>query len=111
MTANASARPCASNRWVDWKRDDSAPGGFLLASLAAFDVGAKVEIYKLMNELVRKGVSILMISSELPEVLGMCDRILVMHEGRLAGELKRGEATQEAVMQIATGSLLKHNVA
>lgn len=70
------------------------------------DVGAKVEIYKLMNELVRRGVSILMISSELPEVLGMCDRILVMHEGRLAGTLPRGEATQERVMQLATGAKL-----
>jgi ribose transport system ATP-binding protein len=70
------------------------------------DVGAKVEIYKLMNELVRKGVSILMISSELPEVLGMCDRILVMHEGRLAGELLRKDATQERIMQLATGAAL-----
>jgi ribose transport system ATP-binding protein len=70
------------------------------------DVGAKVEIYKLMNELVRKGVSILMISSELPEVLGMCDRILVMHEGRLAGELSRKDATQERIMQLATGTAL-----
>jgi len=70
------------------------------------DVGAKVEIYKLMNELVRKGVSILMISSELPEVLGMCDRILVMHEGRLAGELLRKDATQERIMQLATGTAL-----
>jgi ribose transport system ATP-binding protein len=70
------------------------------------DVGAKVEIYKLMNELVRKGVSILMISSELPEVLGMCDRILVMHEGRLAGELSRKDATQERIMQLATGAAL-----
>ncbi|MDZ4861282.1 MAG: sugar ABC transporter ATP-binding protein [Candidatus Hydrogenedentes bacterium] len=67
------------------------------------DVGAKVEIYKLMNELVRKGVCILMISSELPEVLGMCDRILVMHEGRIAGELAQADATQERVMQLATG--------
>lgn len=67
------------------------------------DVGAKVEIYKLMNELVRKGVCILMISSELPEVLGMCDRILVMHEGRISGELARGEATQERIMRLATG--------
>jgi ribose transport system ATP-binding protein len=70
------------------------------------DVGAKVEIYKLMNELARKGVSILMISSELPEVLGMCDRVLVMHEGRLAGELARKDATQERIMQLATGTAL-----
>ncbi len=68
------------------------------------DVGAKVEIYKLMNDLVRRGVAILMISSELPEVLGMCDRILVMHEGRLAGELARSEATQEKIMHLATGA-------
>ncbi|HPJ98998.1 MAG TPA: sugar ABC transporter ATP-binding protein, partial [Candidatus Hydrogenedentes bacterium] len=70
------------------------------------DVGAKVEIYKLMNELVRNGVCILMISSELPEVLGMCDRILVMHEGRLAGELPRAEADQERIMRLATGETL-----
>lgn len=68
------------------------------------DVGAKVEIYKLMNELARKGACILMISSELPEVLGMCDRILVMHEGRLAGELARKDATQERIMHLATGA-------
>jgi ribose transport system ATP-binding protein len=67
------------------------------------DVGAKVEIYKLMNALVKGGAAVLMISSELPEVLGMCDRILVMHEGRIAGELSRAEATQEKVMRLATG--------
>ena len=70
------------------------------------DVGAKVEIYKLMNELARKGVSILMISSELPEVIGMCDRVLVMHEGRLAGELAREDLTQERIMRLATGEAL-----
>ena len=67
------------------------------------DVGAKLEIYRLMNDLVRRGVAVLVISSELPEVLGMCDRILVMHEGRLAGQLTHAEATQEAVMRLATG--------
>ncbi len=67
------------------------------------DVGAKVEIYKLMNALVRKGVVVIMISSELPEILGMCDRILVMHEGQLKGELQRNEATQEKIMHLATG--------
>ena len=67
------------------------------------DVGAKSEIYKLMNELAAEGVAIVMISSELPEVLGMSDRILVMHEGRLMGELSRDEATQEKIMHLATG--------
>ncbi len=67
------------------------------------DVGAKSEIYKLMNELAATGVAIIMISSELPEVLGMSDRILVMHEGRITGELSRAEATQEKIMTLATG--------
>jgi ribose transport system ATP-binding protein len=68
------------------------------------DVGAKVSIYELMNRLVANGAAILMISSELPEVLGMCDRILVMHEGRIAGELLRAGASQEAIMRLATGA-------
>jgi ribose transport system ATP-binding protein len=67
------------------------------------DVGAKAEIYALMSDLARQGVGILMVSSELPEVLGMSDRILVVREGAIAGELSRAEATQEAVMRLATG--------
>ncbi len=67
------------------------------------DVGSKVEIYQLMNRLVANGAAIIMISSELPEILGMSDRILVMHEGRIAGELSREEATQEKIMHLATG--------
>ena len=70
------------------------------------DVGAKVEIYELMNQLAERGVGIIMISSELPEILGMSDRILVIHEGRIAGELKREEATQEKIMHLATGGSL-----
>lgn len=66
------------------------------------DVGAKLEIYELMNRLVAKGKSIIMISSELPEVLGMCDRILVMRSGRITGGLSAKEATQEKIMQYAT---------
>ncbi|HFZ5895749.1 TPA: sugar ABC transporter ATP-binding protein [Escherichia coli] len=66
------------------------------------DVGAKLEIYELMNRLVAKGKSIIMISSELPEVLGMCDRILVMRSGRITGELSAKEAKQEKIMQYAT---------
>lgn len=67
------------------------------------DVGAKYEIYNLMNRLVEQGVAILMISSELPEVLGMSDRILVMCEGQLVQELDYREATQETIMLAATG--------
>lgn len=67
------------------------------------DVGAKVEIYRLMNDLAKRGVAILMISSELPEVLGMSDRIMVIHEGRVAGFLDRDEANQERIMELATG--------
>ncbi|WP_058485845.1 ATP-binding cassette domain-containing protein [Defluviitalea phaphyphila] len=66
------------------------------------DVGAKYEIYTFMNELVKKGMSIIMISSELPEVLGMSDRVYVMSEGSIKGELKIEEATQERIMEMAT---------
>jgi ABC-type sugar transport system ATPase subunit len=64
------------------------------------DVGAKVEIYMLMNEMIKQGKAVVMISSELPEVLGMSDRIMVMHEGKIVGELDRKEATQEAIMAL-----------
>jgi ABC-type sugar transport system ATPase subunit len=67
------------------------------------DVGAKSEIYRLMDDLAREGKAILLISSELEEVLSMSDRILVMREGRIAGEFEREEATQERVMTAATG--------
>ena len=63
------------------------------------DVGAKKEIYTLINDLKRRGKAIIIISSEMPEILGMSDRILVMHEGRLKGELSRAEATQEKIMR------------
>jgi ribose transport system ATP-binding protein len=67
------------------------------------DVGAKSEIYALMDRLARDGMAVLMISSDLEEILGMSDRVLVMHEGQLAGELARGELREEAVMHLATG--------
>lgn len=67
------------------------------------DVGAKYEVYELMNRLSDNGVAIIMISSELPEVLGMSDRVLVMHEGRITGELDREEATQEKILRLAAG--------
>jgi inositol transport system ATP-binding protein len=70
------------------------------------DVGAKAEIYKLMTELTQQGKTIIMISSELPEILGMSDRIMVMHEGDKIGELTRAEATQEKILYMATGMSL-----
>ena len=66
-------------------------------------MGSKAEIYKLMRELNRQGTAILMISSELPEILGMSDRVLVMHEGCLMGELSHSEASEEKIMMLATG--------
>jgi rhamnose transport system ATP-binding protein len=69
------------------------------------DVGTKAEVHRLMSELAGRGVAVLMISSELPEVLGMADRVLVMHEGRLTGELTRAEADEESVIRLATGQL------
>ena len=65
------------------------------------DVGAKAAIYEIMGELAQQGYAIIMISSEMPEILGMCDRIVVMCEGRVTGELSREEATQEKILELA----------
>jgi rhamnose transport system ATP-binding protein len=67
------------------------------------DVGAKSEIHSLMGDLAEQGVAILMISSELPEILGMSDRIVVLRHGTIGGELDRKDATQEAIMSLAVG--------
>jgi rhamnose transport system ATP-binding protein len=67
------------------------------------DVGAKAEIHALMGELASQGTAILMISSELPEILGMSDRVVVMRNGAIAGILSRAEATQQKIMSIALG--------
>ncbi len=69
------------------------------------DVGAKVEIYELMSELAAGGAGIIMASSELPELLAMCDRILVLSDGQLSAELGSDEATQERIMEAATSRL------
>jgi ABC-type sugar transport system ATPase subunit len=68
------------------------------------DVGAKTEVYRLMNQLVEQGVTVIMISSELPEIMGMSDRIVVMSEGKKTAELERAETDQETIMKYATGS-------
>ena len=67
------------------------------------DVGTKYEIYKIMNDLSEKGIAIIMISSELEEVLGMSDRVMVMRERRSVGMLDIADATQEKIMALATG--------
>ena len=67
------------------------------------DIGAKAEIYKLMDMLVKSGKSIIMISSETPELLGMSDRVIVMHEGYQTGEFKCGELDQDRLMAYAIG--------
>lgn len=69
------------------------------------DVGAKKEIYSIMNELTEKGFSIIMVSSELPEILGMSDRVMVIHEGKLTAILDKKEASQEKIMEAATGGV------
>ncbi len=71
------------------------------------DIGAKKEIYTIINELASKGVAIIMVSSELPEVLGMSDRIMVIREGEVRGILKKEEANQENIMTLATGGTIQ----
>ncbi|KAA1349745.1 ATP-binding cassette domain-containing protein, partial [Escherichia coli] len=68
------------------------------------DIGAKYEIYKLINQLVQQGIAVIVISSELPEVLGLSDRVLVMHEGKLKANLNNQNLTQEQVMEAALRS-------
>lgn len=72
------------------------------------DVGAKAEIYRLLAALAGEGLAVIMISSELPEVLGMSDRVMVMHEGQVTGVLDRAEASQERVMHLASGNTVIH---
>ena len=76
---------------------------FLDEPTRGIDVGAKQEIYAQINNLARTGLAIVLVSSELPEVLGLSDRVIVLHEGRVTGEFTRSEATPENVMACATG--------
>ncbi len=69
------------------------------------NIGAKVEIYKIMEELVKRGAGIIMVSSELPELIAVCDRFIVFYKGKVRGEFSRGEITEEIYMQAATGIL------
>ncbi len=74
------------------------------------DVGAKFEIYKLMTNLVKEGKAVIMVSSELPELIGMCDRIYVMSKGTITGEIERKDFSQELIMNYATGTLISNEV-
>jgi D-xylose transport system ATP-binding protein len=76
---------------------------FLDEPTRGIDVGAKQEIYAQINQLAESGLAIVLVSSELPEVLGLSDRVMVLHQGRITGEFTRSEATPEAVMSCATG--------
>jgi ABC-type sugar transport system ATPase subunit len=76
---------------------------FLDEPTRGIDVGAKQEIYAMIDRLAQSGLAVIMVSSELPEILGLCDRILVLHNGKITGEFTRDEATAEAVMSCATG--------
>jgi len=67
------------------------------------DVGAKAEIYQILNQLAARGIAILIVSSELPELIGQCDRIFAMHDGRITGEYSRREATEERILASAMG--------
>jgi rhamnose transport system ATP-binding protein len=67
------------------------------------DVGTKAEVHRLLSQLAADGLAVVMVSSELPEVLGMADRVLVMHEGRLTADIARADADEESVMRAATG--------
>jgi ribose transport system ATP-binding protein len=88
-------------KWLAMK-----PGVLLLDEpTRGIDIGAKQEIYALMEELAEQGVAILFVSSEMEEVLGMADRVLVMHEGQLTGELKRDQMSEEAILHLATGRI------
>ncbi len=75
------------------------------------DVGTKAEVHRILDGLVAGGLAILMISSELPEVLGMADRVIVLHEGRITAELSREQANEDTVMRAASGLPLVQAVA
>jgi ribose transport system ATP-binding protein len=68
------------------------------------DVGAKAEIHRLLREYANAGNGVIVVSSEMPELIGLCDRILVLHEGRLAGEVEGRTATEQELIHLATGS-------
>jgi len=99
MLSGGNQQKVVLGKWLN-----ASPKIFILDEpTRGIDIGAKVEIYKLLNRLADEGVAIIIISSELPEVLGMSDRILVMSEGSIVSEFTRENATKEAILEFATG--------
>jgi D-xylose transport system ATP-binding protein len=76
---------------------------FLDEPTRGIDVGAKIEVYELINQLTAQGKAVVLVSSELPELMGMSDRIVMLHEGRVGGTFTRAEATQESLLSAAMG--------
>ena len=92
----------SSSRPREWKALLTGPQVVMLDEpTRGIDVGAKIEIYEMINQLTLDGKAVLLVSSELPELIGMSDRILMLREGRIGGSFDRGEATQEKLMQAA----------
>ena len=100
MLSGGNQQKVILGKWLN-----ASPKIFILDEpTRGIDIGAKVEIYKLLDRLAGEGVAIIIISSELSEVLGMSDRILVMSEGAIVSEFTREEATREVIMEFATGA-------
>src|SRR5207245_6431902 len=96
--SGGNQQKCIIGRWLQ-----TQPRILLLDDpTRGVDVGAKAELYRLIDGLVRQGIGVIMTSSELPELLTVCDRILVLSDGRLTASLRRGEATEQRIMEAAT---------
>ncbi|MCG3125276.1 MAG: Ribose import ATP-binding protein RbsA [Phycisphaerae bacterium] len=101
LLSGGNQQKVALGKWLDMR-----PAVLILDEpTRGVDVGARAEIYRLIDALLAEGAAVLMISSEMEEILGMSDRVLVMHEGRIAGALARREADEESIMRLATGQV------
>ena len=100
MLSGGNQQKVILGKWLN-----ASPKIFILDEpTRGIDIGAKFEIYKLLDRLAGEGVAIIIISSELSEILGMSDRVLVMSEGAIVSEFTREEATREVIMEFATGA-------
>ena len=101
-SVRSSIYPAAINK-RSYLQNGSVPNPKYTFSMNRPEESTKSEMYKIINMLVSEGNAVVVISSELPEILGVCDRIAVFHEGRLTGTLDRAQATQESIMHYALG--------